>query len=192
MSIFEIILMAVALAMDAFAVAICKGLATNKVQIKHMVVVGAWFGIFQALMPFIGCTLGAAFLSYIEAVDHWIAFVLLGCIGGNMIKEALSKEDECDCTDASLSFKVMLTMAVATSIDALAAGVGMSVDLDGMGQILFAVLSIGVITFILSALGVKIGNVFGSKYKFLAELSGGVVLVIMGLKILVEHLGVFG
>ena len=192
MSIFEIILMAVALAMDAFAVAICKGLATNKVQIKHMVVVGAWFGIFQALMPFIGCTIGAAFLSYIEAVDHWIAFILLGCIGGNMIKESLSKEEECDCTDASLSFKVMLTMAVATSIDALAAGVGMSVDLDGMGQILIAVLSIGVITFLLSALGVKIGNVFGSKYKFIAELSGGVVLVAMGIKILVEHLWLVG
>ena len=192
MSIFEIVLMAVALAMDAFAVAICKGLATNKVQIKHMVVVGAWFGIFQALMPFIGCTIGAAFLSYIEAVDHWIAFILLGCIGGNMIKESLSKEEECDCTDASLSFKVMLTMAVATSIDALAAGVGMSVDLDGMGQILIAVLSIGVITFLLSALGVKIGNVFGSKYKFLAELSGGVVLVAMVIKILVEHLWLVG
>ena len=192
MSIFEIILMAIALAMDAFAVSICKGLATKKVQIKHMLVVGAWFGSFQALMPFIGCTIGSAFLTYIEAVDHWIAFVLLGFIGGNMIKESLSKEEECDCTDASLSFKVMLTMAVATSIDALAAGVGMSVDLSGWGQILIAVLSIGVITFILSAIGVKIGNVFGSKYKFLAELSGGIVLVGMGLKILLEHLGVFG
>ena len=189
---FEIFLMAVALSMDAFAVAICKGLATEKAQIKHMVVVGAWFGIFQALMPFIGCTVGSAFLSYIEAVDHWIAFILLGFIGGNMIKESLSKEEECDCTDASLSFKVMLTMAIATSIDALAAGVGMSVDLDGMGQILIAVLAIGVITFILSAIGVKIGNVFGSKYKFLAELSGGIVLVGMGLKILLEHLGVLG
>ena len=189
---FEIFLMAVALSMDAFAGAICKGLATEKAQIKHMVVVGAWFGIFQALMPFIGCTVGSAFLSYIEAVDHWIAFILLGFIGGNMIKESLSKEEECDCTDASLSFKVMLTMAIATSIDALAAGVGMSVDLDGMGQILIAVLAIGVITFILSAIGVKIGNVFGSKYKFLAELSGGVVLVGMGLKILLEHMGVFG
>ena len=192
MTIFEIIIMAVALAMDAFAVAICKGLATGKVKIKHMLVVGLWFGVFQALMPFIGCTVGAAFLSYIEAVDHWIAFVLLGLIGGNMIKEALSKEEECDCTDASLSFKVMLTMAVATSIDALAAGVGMSVDLDGMGQILIAVLSIGLITFLLSAIGVKIGSVFGSKYKFLAELSGGVVLVLMGTKILLEHLGVLG
>ena len=192
MTIFEIIIMAIALAMDAFAVAICKGLATGKVKIKHMLLVGLWFGAFQALMPFIGCTVGAAFLSYIEAVDHWIAFVLLGLIGGNMIKEALSGEEECDCTDASLSFKVMLTMAVATSIDALAAGVGMSVDLDGMGQILIAVLSVGIITFLLSAIGVKIGSVFGSKYKFLAELSGGVVLVLMGTKILLEHLGVLG
>ena len=190
MSIFEIILMAVALAMDAFAVAICKGLATDKAGLKHMVVVGAWFGAFQALMPFIGCTIGAAFLSYIEAVDHWIAFALLGFIGANMIRESLSREEECDCEgeDASLAPKVMLTMAIATSIDALAAGVGMSVDLNGMGQIIFAVLMVGVITFILSALGVKIGNVFGAKYKFVAELSGGIVLVGMGLKILIEHL----
>ena len=192
MSIFEIVLMAVALSMDAFAVAICKGLSTEKVQIKHMLVVGAWFGAFQALMPFIGCTVGAAFLSYIEAVDHWIAFVLLAFIGGNMIKEALSKEEECECTDSSLAPRVMLTMAVATSIDALAAGVGMSVDLNGITQILFATLSIGLITFALSALGVKIGNVFGSRYKFLAELSGGIVLVGMGIKILLEHLEVFG
>ena len=194
MSIFEIILMAVALAMDAFAVAICKGLSMEKVQLKHMLVVGVWFGSFQALMPFIGCMVGSAFLSYIEAVDHWIAFVLLGFIGGNMIKEALSKDEcgECEKTDSSLSFNVMLTMAVATSIDALAAGVGMSVDLDGIGQIALAVISIGVITFALSALGVRIGNVFGARYKFLAELSGGIVLVGMGLKILFEHLGIFG
>ena len=192
MGIFEIVLMAVALSMDAFAVAICKGLSTEKVQIKHMLVVGAWFGSFQALMPFIGCTIGSAFLSYIETLDHWIAFVLLAFIGGNMIKEALSKEEECECTDSSLAPRVMLTMAVATSIDALAAGVGMSVDLNGITQILFATLSIGVITFALSALGVKIGNVFGSRYKFLAELSGGIVLVGMGIKILLEHLGVFG
>ena len=190
MSIFEIILMAVALAMDAFAVAICKGLATEKAGLKHMVVVGAWFGAFQALMPFIGCTIGAAFLSYIEAVDHWIAFALLGFIGANMIRESLSREEECDCEgeDASLAPKVMLTMAIATSIDALAAGVGMSVDLSGMGQIIFAVLMVGVITFILSAIGVKIGNVFGAKYKFIAELSGGIVLALMGIKILIEHL----
>ena len=192
MSIFEIVLLAVALAMDAFAVSICKGLATEKATLKNMLIVGAWFGFFQALMPFIGCTLGSAFLSYIEAFDHWIAFILLGFIGANMIKESLSKDDECDCEcgdeNASFAPKVMLTMAIATSIDALAAGVGMSVDLSGMGQILFATLSIGVITCILSAIGVKIGNVFGAKYKFVAELAGGIVLVGMGLKILIEHM----
>lgn len=190
MSVFEIILMAVALAMDAFAVAICKGLATEKATVKNMLIVGVWFGSFQALMPFIGCTVGSAFMSYIEGLDHWIAFILLGFIGANMIREALSGDDECECEceDASFAPKVMLTMAVATSIDALAAGVGMSVDLSGMGQIIFAVLMIGVITCILSAVGVKIGNVFGSKYKFVAELSGGIVLVGMGIKILIEHM----
>ena len=192
MSIFEIVLLAVALSMDAFAVAICKGLATEKAKLKHMITVGAWFGFFQGFMPFIGCTLGSAFLTYIEAFDHWIAFMLLGFIGANMIRESLSKDNECECecdgTDGSFAPRVMLTMAIATSIDALAAGVGMSVDLSGMGQILFAVISIGIITFILSAIGVKIGNVFGAKYKFVAELAGGVVLVGMGLKILIEHL----
>jgi putative Mn2+ efflux pump MntP len=190
MTVFEIILMAVALAMDAFAVAICKGLATEKATFKNMLIVGVWFGSFQALMPFIGCTVGSAFMSYIEGLDHWIAFVLLGFIGGNMIREALSRENECecDCEDSSFAPKVMLTMAIATSIDALAAGVGMSVDLSGMGQIIFAVLMIGVITCILSAVGVKIGNVFGAKYKFVAELSGGTVLVGMGIKILIEHM----
>ena len=190
MTVFEIILMAVALAMDAFAVAICKGLATEKATFKNMLIVGVWFGSFQALMPFIGCTVGSAFMSYIEGLDHWIAFVLLGFIGGNMIREALSSEDDCDCDceDSSFAPKVMLTMAIATSIDALAAGVGMSVDLGGMGQIIFAVLTIGVITCILSAVGVKIGNVFGAKYKFVAELCGGIVLVGMGIKILIEHM----
>ncbi len=189
MSVFEIILMAVALSMDAFAVAICKGLATDKVKVKHMLIVGAWFGGFQALMPLIGCTVGGFFMTYIEKVDHWIAFGLLAFIGINMIVEALKKGDD-EKPDASLSFKVMLTMAVATSIDALAAGVGMSVDLKDAWQIALAISSIGVITFVLSAVGVKIGNIFGAKYKFIAELSGGIVLVLMGLKILLEHLDV--
>lgn len=188
MSVFEIIVMAVALSMDAFAVAICKGLATEKAKAKHMLVVGAWFGGFQALMPFIGCLIGTMFMVYIKAVDHWIAFILLAFIGANMVREALGQEEE--CADCSLGFKTMLTMAIATSIDALAAGVGMSVDLKGMGQILFAVASIGVITFALSSLGVKIGSVFGTKYKFVAELSGGIVLIIMGAKTLIEHLGI--
>lgn len=198
MSVFEIVLMALALSMDAFAVAICKGLATKKAQIKHCLIVGAWFGFFQGLMPFIGCMLGSAFMSYIQSFDHWIAFILLALIGANMIREAIEDGGDCGCDgacelgedDAAFGFRIMLTMAIATSIDALAAGVGMSVTLEGMGQILFAVISIGVITFALSALGVKIGNIFGSKYKFLAELSGGVVLVFLGLKILLEHLGV--
>ena len=192
MGTWELLIIAMALATDAFAVSICKGLATKENYIKTGLACGVWFGFFQALMPFIGCTLGAAFLSYIEAFDHWIAFILLGFIGANMIIEALSREDECECgcddSDSSFAPRVMLTMAIATSIDALAAGVGMSVDLDGVGQILFATLSIGVITCILSAIGVKIGNVFGAKYKFVAELSGGIVLVGMGLKILIEHL----
>ena len=198
MSIFEIILMAIALSMDAFAVAICKGLGTERVEKKHMLVVGAWFGGFQALMPFIGCMVGAAFMTYIQAIDHWIAFALLAFIGGNMIVESLKKDEGCECgcscesTDSSIAPRVMLTMAVATSIDALAAGVGMSVSLEGIGQILFAVISIGIITFALSAAGVKIGNVFGARYKFIAELSGGIVLVGMGLKTLLEHLGVLG
>ena len=198
MSVFEIVLMALALSMDAFAVAICKGVATKKAQIKHCLIVGAWFGFFQGLMPFIGCMLGSAFMSYIQSFDHWIAFILLALIGANMIREAIEDGGDCGCDgacelgedDAAFGFRIMLTMAIATSIDALAAGVGMSVTLEGMGQILFAVISIGVITFALSALGVKIGNIFGSKYKFLAELSGGVVLVFLGLKILLEHLGV--
>ena len=140
MSVFEILLRAVALAMDAFAVAICKGLATEKATLKHMVIVGAWFGFFQALMPFIGCLAGSAFMTYIQFLDHWIAFGLLAFIGGNMIVEALKKDDECECgcddTDSSIAHKVMLTMAIATSIDALAAGVGMSVSLEGIGQLL--------------------------------------------------------
>ncbi len=190
MSVFEIILMALALSMDAFAVAICKGLSTEKADIKHMVVVGAWFGSFQALMPFIGCTVGTFFMKYIEMLDHWIAFVLLAFIGINMIVESLKKDCEDEKTDSSLAPKVMLTMSVATSIDALAAGVGMSVDLGGnWGLIALAVISIGIITFTLSAIGVKIGNVFGAKYKFIAELSGGIVLVLLGLKILLEHIG---
>ena len=186
MSIWELIITAVALSMDAFAVAICKGLSLDRVRPKHMAITGAWFGGFQGFMPLIGFLLGSLFAKQIEAFDHWIAFALLALIGANMIKEAC-EGDSCPA-DASFGFKTMLTMAIATSIDALAAGVGMSVDLSGMGQILFAVISIGIITFILSAVGVKIGNVFGAKYKFVAELAGGVVLVGMGLKILIEHL----
>ena len=185
---WELILTAVALAMDAFAVAICKGLATPKATWKHFAVVGLWFGGFQAIMPLIGYLLGSTFSAYITSVDHWIAFVLLGFIGANMIKESFEKGGECEECDCSLAPLGMFTMAVATSIDALAVGVSFALLPDV--NIVLAVGSIGVITFLLSGVGVKIGKVFGARYKSWAELFGGVVLVLMGLKILLEHLGV--
>lgn len=187
MGSWELITTAIALSMDAFAVAICKGLATDKVRLRHMLVVGVWFGGFQALMPLIGYLVGSSFAQYIEKIDHWIAFGLLALIGANMLKEALSGEEE--KADASLGFKVMLTMAIATSIDALAVGVGFAV-IEGI-DIVLAITSIGIITFALSAVGVKIGNVFGARYKSVAEGTGGVILIFMGLKILAEHLGLF-
>ncbi len=177
--------LAVGLSMDAFAVAVCKGLALQRVNWKHTALVGLWFGGFQALMPFLGFLLGVGFKDYITAVDHWIAFGLLGIIGGKMIKEALSQEEE--QADASLSCKTMLMLAVATSIDALAVGITFAfLEVN----ILAAVLFIGVITFVLSAAGVKIGNVFGTRYKAKAEIAGGVILILLGLKILLEHLGI--
>lgn len=184
MSFFELFILAVALSMDAFAVALCKGLATPKVKLKHMAVCGGWFGAFQALMPLIGYFLGVAFREYIEAVDHWIALALLAFIGINMIKEAFS---DCEEANASFAVGVMFTMAVATSIDALAAGISMAMD---DANIWVAISLIGVITFALSAAGVKIGNIFGSKYRMAAELVGGIILVLMGVKILLEHLGI--
>jgi putative Mn2+ efflux pump MntP len=188
MGIAELFLLAVGLSMDAFAVSVCKGLAMQKIDWKKMVIVGAWFGGFQALMPTIGYWVGSLFESYITAFDHWIAFVLLAFIGGNMIKEAFEKdEDGDDDTNASLSFKVMLLLAIATSIDALAVGVTfafLQVNLP------FAVLFIGATTFVLSAIGVKVGSVFGTRYKSKAELAGGVILVLLGVKILLEHLGI--
>jgi len=187
LKLYELFLIAVGLSMDAFAVAICKGLATDRLTKKHLIVVGLWFGGFQALMPLAGYLLGTGFQQYITSVDHWIAFVLLAAIGGNMIREALSKEEE-ECACCSLSVKAMLPMAVATSIDALAVGVTFALLPDV--NIIAAVLFIGVTTFLLSALGVKVGNVFGSRWKSKAELLGGVILILMGLKILLEHLGV--
>lgn len=186
MSITELILLAIGLSMDAFAVAICKGLAMQKATLKNATLVGAWFGGFQALMPLIGYFLMKTFEKYIVAFDHWIAFILLGLIGVGMIKEAF----ECDtCADASLSPKIMFTMAIATSIDALAAGATLII-LDSPFKVLFAVLSIGVVTFTLSAIGVKIGNVFGSRWKKGASLAGGIILILLGTKILLEHLGI--
>lgn len=185
MSIFELFLVAVGLSMDAFAVSICKGLALKKAAVKDMALVGLWFGGFQALMPVIGYLLGAQFKDAISAVDHWIAFGLLVVIGGNMIREAVSggEEDE----DASLTAKVMLPLALATSIDALAVGVGFAFLNVNIGA---AAGFIGVITFALSAAGVKTGAVFGARYKSRAEIAGGVILVLLGVKILLEHLGI--
>ena len=182
MSIFELFILAIGLSMDAFAVAVCKGLAMERISFKSMGIVGLWFGGFQALMPLIGYILGQAFKVYIESFDHWIAFILLGIIGANMIKESFEKDEE--KADASLSFKIMFTMAIATSIDALAAGITLILP----GVSIFAAISlIGVITFTMSAAGVKLGNLFGVKYKSKAEFAGGFILIMLGLKVLLEH-----
>ena len=185
MSIGELFILAVGLSMDAFAVAVCKGLAMERITIRNAGIVGLWFGGFQALMPLIGYLLGYSFSDAIQSVDHWIAFVLLGLIGLNMVKESRSCEAEGAC--GCLAFKEMFTMAVATSIDALAVGITfafLTVD------IIPAVSLIGVTTFILSMAGVKVGSVFGAKYKSKAELAGGIILILLGTKILLEHLGV--
>lgn len=184
MTVFELFILAVGLSMDAFAVAVCKGLAIGRIQWKHIVIVGLWFGGFQALMPLVGYFLGSSFAEYIAAVDHWIAMILLCLIGGNMIRESLDKDPE--HVNPSLGFKAMLVMAIATSIDALAVGVTFAFLAV---RIISAVCFIGVITFLLSALGVKIGSIFGTKYKSKAEMAGGIILILLGIKILLEHLG---
>ncbi len=183
MDFLDLFLIAVALSMDAFAVSICKGLSVSRLQVKHSLIAGAYFGGFQALMPVIGFLLGFKFEKFIVSIDHWIAFVLLGIIGANMIKEALGGDD--DEVDSSFGFRAMLPMAVATSIDALAVGITFAfLNVN----IFTAALLIGVTTFVLSAIGVAVGNAFGMKYKSKAELLGGIVLILIGLKILLEHL----
>ena len=177
--------LAVGLSMDAFAVAVCKGLAMKKMSWKNAVIGGLWFGTFQALMPVIGYFLGVSFADRIKSVDHWIAFVLLALIGGNMIREAFGKEEE--RASADLDVKTMFIMAVATSIDALAVGVTFAFLDQNMP---LAVSLIGVTTFMLSMLGVKVGNLFGVKYKSKAEFIGGLILILLGAKILLEHLGI--
>ena len=226
MGLLELFILAIGLSMDAFAVSICKGLALPKINLKSAGIVGLWFGTFQALMPLIGYLLGVNFRSYIVSIDHWIAFVLLALIGANMIKEALSDDDEeeeaeirnlkrgpeegtigvCSLDSCSISptgqvalsradngikeilgFKTMFLLAVATSIDALAMGVTFAfLNVNIIPAISF----IGVVTFTCSAIGVKIGNVFGLKYKSKAEIAGGVILILLGCKILIEHLGI--
>ena len=191
MGIAELLLLAVGLSMDACAVSICKGLAMKKATLKEGAICGIWFGGFQALMPLIGFFLGSLFAEAIEAADHWIAFALLAFIGFNMLKEAFGKCQECEGDGgADLSFKTMLVMSIATSIDALA--VGISLAMAGDVNILLALILIGVVTFALSCAGVKIGNIFGSRFEKKAQAAGGIILILLGVKILLEHLGVIG
>ena len=199
MSLIELFILAVGLSMDAFAVAICKGLSLRKVSLKECTKVGLYFGGFQAGMPLIGFILGVQFKDYITSIDHWIAFILLSFIGINMIREAMDKDEDESIVNLAeaavgeeevneLGFKNMVMLAIATSIDALAVGVTFAfLQVD----IVPAVLFIGIVTFALSAIGVKIGNVFGIKYKSKAEAAGGIILILIGLKILFEHLGIF-
>ena len=182
MGAWELFVLAVGLSMDAFAVSICKGLSLGKIKVKHMCIAGMWFGGFQALMPLIGYFLGSLFADMITKYDHWIALILLLFIGGNMIKEAVGDEEH---VDASMDVKGMFILAVATSIDALAVGVTFAFL---KVAIVPAVSFIGIVTFVCSAAGVKIGSIFGTKYSKKAELFGGVVLILIGIKILVEGL----
>lgn len=184
MGIAELFILAVGLSMDAFAVSICKGLSLGKIKVKHMCIAGAWFGGFQALMPLIGYLLGSFFADMITKYAHWIAFALLLFLGGNMIKEAFGEEDN---LDSSMDVKNMLMLAIATSIDALAVGVTFAFL---QVAIIPAVSFIGVITFICSALGIKIGSIFGAKYSNKAQFCGGVILILIGIKILLDGLGI--
>lgn len=189
MGILELFLLGVSLSMDAFAVAVCHGLSMPRLNLRHGLVIALFFGGFQALMPFLGWLLGSQFVQYIESVDHWVAFGLLALIGGNMVREALSPEDEeesaCPAADR-LDLKRLFMMAVATSIDALAVGITFAFFSVPIGP---AVSIIGVTTFCISLGGVVIGNFFGTRYKQRAELTGGIVLILLGTKILLEHLG---
>lgn len=186
MKTFELILLAVGLSMDAFAVSVCKGLSLKEIKPKHAVIVGAYFGGFQALMPIIGYFAGSYFAEKIAAFDHWIVFILLFIIGANMIAGAFKKDaEEQSC---SFGFRTMFLMAIATSIDALAVGVSLAIL---KVNIIYAAVFIGVTTFTLSAVGLVVGNVFGSKYKSKAELAGGIILILIGAKILAEHLKLF-
>lgn len=184
MNLLELFILAVGLSMDAFAVSVCKGLSVRQLSPRHACIVGAYFGGFQALMPMIGYLLGVQFQRYIVSIDHWIAFALLALIGANMIHESRGDAEE---LNDSFSFLTMLPLAVATSIDALAVGVTFAFL---QVNIIPAVLFIGCTTFVLSAVGIKIGNLFGARYKSRAELCGGIVLILMGCKILLEHLGI--
>lgn len=196
MGFSELMILAVGVSMDAFAVSICKGLAMKKATLKAGLTCGLWFGGFQALMPLIGFFLGTLFAEAIEAVDHWVAFILLGIIGINMLKEAFDKE-ECECcsdANSDMSPKTMFVMAVATSIDALAVGISLAMaglPIFGMDGIFAAVILIGLCTCTFCTAGVKIGNVFGGRFEKKAQIAGGVILILLGLRILLEHLGIW-
>lgn len=184
MGLLELFILAIGLSMDAFAVSICKGLSLGTIRLKHMCIAGIWFGGFQALMPLVGYCLGSFLAEMIAEYDHWIAFILLAIIGINMIKESFGKEEE---LDASMTAGSMLVLAIATSIDALAVGISFAFL---KVSILYAVTFIGIVTFICSAIGIKIGSIFGAKNKSKAELFGGIVLILIGTKILLEHMGI--
>ena len=184
MSVLEIALIGIGLAMDAFAVSICKGLAMKKMSYQKAIIIALFFGGFQALMPALGYVLGTAFAAKIAAIDHWIAFILLGLIGINMIKEALGKGDD-ECLDDDLHLGDLIMLSIATSVDALAVGITFAFF---NVSIVLSTSIIGIITFIICVIGVKVGNVFGEKYKSRAELTGGIILIIMGCKILLDHL----
>lgn len=187
MNLFELFLLAIGLSMDAFAVSICKGLSMKKSTVGKCSLVGFYFGFFQGAMPVLGYILGVQFRGYITSIDHWIAFILLGLIGANMIKEALDKNDE--CCNGSLDFRTMIMLGIATSIDALAVGITFAfLNVN----ILTAASFIGIVTFVCSFLGVKIGSIFGAKFRSKAGLAGGIILILMGSKILLEHLGILG
>lgn len=186
MNLWELFLIAVGLSMDAFAVSLCKGLSVQKISLRHAACAGLWFGGFQALMPLLGWLLGSRFRAAIERYDHWIAFVLLAFLGINMLREARGGDGD-ESVDGSFSWRSMLPMALATSIDALAVGVSFAFL---QVEIVPAISFIGVTTLVLSILGVKVGNVFGSRYRAKSELAGGIILIVIGLKILLEHLGV--
>lgn len=185
MGILELFLIAIGLAMDAFAVSVCKGLSFKEMSYKKAIIIGVYFGVFQALMPAIGYFLGTTFESLVTQIDHWIAFILLGFIGINMLKEAFGKDKE-EAND-KVDFKTMIVLAIATSIDALAVGITFAFL---KVKVMMATLLIGIITFGLSVIGVKIGNKFGNKYEKNAEATGGILLILMGIKILLEHLGI--
>lgn len=184
MNFFELMIIAVGVSMDAFAISICKGLSVEKLKRKHLIITGIWFGGSQAVMPLLGYCLGSGFRTIVESMDHWFSFILLGIIGVNMIRES---KEEIEKLDDSFSAKVMFPLAIADSIDALAVGITFSfLNIE----IIPAIILIGLTTFVFSAVGVKIGNDFGAKYKSKAEMAGGIILIAMGTMILVEHLGI--